>query len=382
MEKYNTDLIIKYITGDDIDNYSIVDLENDKDFMISVIDYTNDSRIYSLCSDELKVNFEFVKYLVLKFANKKEFISNVSEYFFNNAKIRKSIELIELSIIMERLLSKYEEYNFEYKLRNITQYRTDRMAICTSVNSLDKQIEKDFFQNGFWIIYDMYNSSDYIMEYYAEHYLNDIFERDDFSLEKYLHNKYDSSNTIIEMGINTCILNLISSYDKMLGDYVSNHLKLIEYLTKRINRIIKNWDNYIKYDENERYNNMFEMVYEYLENTKCNIGLVSMLYYVSKELGVYEKVKNNFEISELFSILSEINDLYEEDLTNEEDFVIKRKIENELYNSIAYNNVKKIMQDQLLSEEPLELHEIIPNYRGRKKDKCKIIDINKNKSTN
>lgn len=382
MEKYNTDLIIKYITGDDIDNYSIVDLENDKDFMISVIDYTNDSRIYSLCSDELKVNFEFVKYLVLKFANKKEFISNVSEYFFNNAKIRKSIELIELSIIMERLLSKYEEYNFEYKLRNITQYRTDRMAICTSVNSLDKQIEKDFFQNGFWIIYDMYNSSDYIMEYYAEHYLNDIFERDDFSLEKYLHNKYDNSNTIIEMGINTCILNLISSYDKMLGDYVSNHLKLIEYLTKRINRIIKNWDNYIKYDENERYNNMFEMVYEYLENTKCNIGLVSMLYYVSKELSVYEKVKNNFEISELFSILSEINDLYEEDLTNEEDFVIKRKIENELYNSIAYNNVKKIMQDQLLSEEPLELHEIVPNYRGRKKDKCKIIDINKNKNTN
>ena len=65
MKNIDASLIEKYINGDDLGEYSIEQLENDKDFMTSVINYTNDVKMYSLCSDELKKDYEFVKYLVL-----------------------------------------------------------------------------------------------------------------------------------------------------------------------------------------------------------------------------------------------------------------------------------------------------------------------------
>ena len=54
MKNIDASLIEKYINGDDLGEYSIEQLENDKDFMTSVINYTNDVKMYSLCSDELK----------------------------------------------------------------------------------------------------------------------------------------------------------------------------------------------------------------------------------------------------------------------------------------------------------------------------------------
>ena len=51
MEKYSKKMINDYILGNDIKDYSIEELEDDKEFMMLVIGTTNDEKFYNLCSD-------------------------------------------------------------------------------------------------------------------------------------------------------------------------------------------------------------------------------------------------------------------------------------------------------------------------------------------
>ena len=73
MEKINNKLVIDYINGEDIEN--IEALENDFDFMKAVIDKSNDKNFYNLCSNDLKINHDFVLYLIYKFSDNKSFIT-------------------------------------------------------------------------------------------------------------------------------------------------------------------------------------------------------------------------------------------------------------------------------------------------------------------
>ena len=61
---YSKKVIMDYVCGNDIVGYEIEQLENDHRFMIDVIKYTGDKRIYKLCSDKVKNNPDFVKFLV------------------------------------------------------------------------------------------------------------------------------------------------------------------------------------------------------------------------------------------------------------------------------------------------------------------------------
>ena len=73
-KKYDEKLIKAYITGDDIIDFDIDELENDVYFMMQVIDYSDDIKMYSFCGEELKKDYKFVSYLVDKYN------SNVKKY--------------------------------------------------------------------------------------------------------------------------------------------------------------------------------------------------------------------------------------------------------------------------------------------------------------
>ena len=104
MKKIDISLIRKYVNGKDLGEYSIEQLENDKDFMMGVISYTNDTKMYSSCSELVKQDYEFVKYLVLKFKDNSEFITTVADNYVNNTDT--DWERRELNIIMEKVLPK------------------------------------------------------------------------------------------------------------------------------------------------------------------------------------------------------------------------------------------------------------------------------------
>ena len=57
MLKYSASIVEDYIEGNDIEDFDIDELENDRSFMLDVIKKTKDKNFYNLCSDDLKHDY-------------------------------------------------------------------------------------------------------------------------------------------------------------------------------------------------------------------------------------------------------------------------------------------------------------------------------------
>ena len=78
---YPKKLIFDYISGNDINNFNIDALEEDYLFMIDIINYTKDKATYNWCSDVVKNNHEFVKFILTTL---KDDIAILEEYCKEN----------------------------------------------------------------------------------------------------------------------------------------------------------------------------------------------------------------------------------------------------------------------------------------------------------
>ena len=88
---FKEQLIKDYINGEDIKEYTLEELENNYDFMLSVIKYTNDKKIYNLCSKNLKNNYGFIKEIIILFKYDFNFINKIAEIFIENNKPKENI---------------------------------------------------------------------------------------------------------------------------------------------------------------------------------------------------------------------------------------------------------------------------------------------------
>jgi len=120
MNKYDKKIINAYINGEDIEDYTIEELENDSKFMKMVIAKTHDKKMYELCSEELKKDPNFIKYIIMFFNSDKEFICKVMDEFIKTADDIKTFT--ELVILMSKYtkennntINKYEKYIELYK---------------------------------------------------------------------------------------------------------------------------------------------------------------------------------------------------------------------------------------------------------------------------
>ena len=375
MKKIDISLIRKYVNGEDLGEYSIEQLENDKDFMMGVISYTNDTKMYSSCSELVKQDYEFVKYLVLKFKDNSEFITAVADNYLDNTDT--DWERRELNIIMEKVLPK--ELSEKYEMVNETLYFEKRLEV-EIAEVKDSKLET-MIGMGFWIMFDQYNGSDVILDYYANNMIGEIIRDNNINFEKMLHTQFKSSDKITEMGINNYIVNFIGYYDSMLSSYVSTHLDIIKPIANRIKLIQDNWDKYSSVDEIRKYNNMLDMVHEYMGMSDSNMEENEVLYYVAKELGIIEKVKQ-------YDGSKEAEERFEEeygyglyDDCDEEvmDDMVRFEIERNLKERLVYLRVKKIIMNQLFSDKPSDLYSLIddePQSKGT--SRCKIIKLNPN----
>ena len=105
---YSKRIIFDYVFGNDIKDYDIDDLENDYTFMMEVIKYTKDKKMYDLCSENVKLNHEFVKFLIIMFQKDRDFIKKVSNYYLKNRtpninEYRADVEHDEIIILMSNL---------------------------------------------------------------------------------------------------------------------------------------------------------------------------------------------------------------------------------------------------------------------------------------
>ena len=126
---YNLKLINSYINGEDIKGYNIEDLENDPEFMKSVILASNDKEFYNLCSEEVKSDFDFVMFLIDKYSFNAKFIDKVASYFLknsNNESERLSV-VVHTCNLFEKLNDK--ELFAKYRIMFIAKFLTDMIGI-------------------------------------------------------------------------------------------------------------------------------------------------------------------------------------------------------------------------------------------------------------
>ena len=367
MKKIDISLVKKYVNGEDLGEFTSEQLENDKDFMMGVISYTNDIKMYSFCSESVKQNYEFIKYLVLKFKDNSEFITTVADNYLNNTNT--DWESKELSIIMESVLPR--EVAEKYEMINETLYFEKRLEV-EIAEARDSKLES-VIGMGFWLIFDQYNGSDIILDYYAQSMINEIIKDNNINFETMLHSQFKAPNIIDEIGVNNYIINFIGYYDSMLSSYISTHLDLIDNIRNKIKGIQINWDKYKMTDEIKRYNSMFDMVHDYMSISESNMSETDILYYVAEELGIKDKVKYYYNT---YSLEDEFSFDFDEEVMDD---IVKFELGNSLKERLIYLNIRKIMLNQLFSSKPTDLYSIIDVEENKKHDnssKCKIIELN------
>lgn len=378
MKKYSKELINKYIKGENIENYQIEELENNKDFMIQVIKETNDKNIYNLCTEKVKKDYEMVKFMVLTYNGDLNFITDIADKYLKET--GDSLERIELALIMLDLtLKKDNEKATKYKMIVDTIFSSKRLEIeiCKA-----KQNDDDYSREvgmGFWYMFDLYNSSDIVIKYFAKKTIETIFSEYDINLEQLLHSKFKNAKDIDLQGINNYMINFLGMYDHMLSSYISTHIELLSDFSDKISDVINNWKNYDEREERKRYNGMIEQVHNYMENADSIMTETDILYYVARQLGIDEKLAYYDGISnEIYAdIIQGIDIKY---LDNANDDFVTFTINNSIAERKYYLDVKRIMLNSLFGNE--QSKSLITTTNLSKKDKCKILKIDFNNKNN
>ena len=67
MEIIDKELLKKYINGEEFEESLLDSLENNIEFMKAVVEATNDSNIYNVCSNNVRNDANFLVYMINKF---------------------------------------------------------------------------------------------------------------------------------------------------------------------------------------------------------------------------------------------------------------------------------------------------------------------------
>lgn len=365
MKKYNTETVYNYINGEDITDFTLEELESNTNFMIDVINVSTDKNFYNFAEDNVKTDYKFVKFIINKFKEDENLITVAADTYIENQDNEQNY--IELLIIMSNLVKDKNDKNYKkYKFLLEANYSAKRLQIELGKLKIDKEAS-DNLGMGFLIIYDSFNSSQIILDYYAKAIIEDIFEEYDIVLEDYLHQRFNTFEKIEKIGIKKYILDFIAVYDEMLSSYLSSHIYLLEDISKQLDKIKNNWNKYIETKERKKYNEIISKVHEYMEYEAVDyysLSEITLLYLVATNLGIEKTLLKYDSISEEHyqGIMEELS--YELDVS-------KLSFNDRL----NYNNIKKIILDVLKDTQSSSQ---TPEAKTENHKKCKIIKLVKN----
>ena len=102
-KKYDLNLLNNYLKADSIDKYllkngcTIENLEDDFEFMASVINLSYDKKMFVFCSDRLKSSYEMVWFMVNRFSDDRSFVTKiVDSYLKVNSDLEDRIAILRL----------------------------------------------------------------------------------------------------------------------------------------------------------------------------------------------------------------------------------------------------------------------------------------------
>jgi len=312
MKKNNNKLILDYINGNDIVGYDIEELENDYNFMTEVIKLTNDKNMYNLCSNELKNNYEFIKFIVLTFQKDIEFICEVANNYLSKID-KEDITYKELVVLMGSLAKNINNFDlFCYSTKAFAFYIEDKIEteICLQ-HEKDKCFLKQFGM-GFLVVLEEYGSSQIITDFFAKKYIGEIFYKNEYSFEELIHLDCKKFDMIEKIGINNYIINYIRRYDSNLANYLCCHLDNLNTIKKDLELVKSNWNNYMNNLNGNRLDIIYEHVNKYIEEQKtyCFISCFDIVETAMKKLNLLEYFKleeYNYELEDSIKKDNNIN---------------------------------------------------------------------------
>ena len=320
---YSIKTIESYIKGEDIKEYTIEELENDSKFMLMVAFTTNDKNIYNLCSENVKLDYEFVKMMIKRFKNDLSFVCQIANYYLENSNDEENN--LELLIIMRGLTKdkdeKIEQF-LKYSLKLECSYSFYRFMI-SEVKKENKCEDKTSFNNivgmGFFALSEDFGNSELVLNFFAKRFIGEIL--DTINLEKRLHQHFNNFEELEKKGINNYIIDLLNEFDTCLCNYVLSHSYVLEVLRKKFFAIKKKWiffdlrnrelkidwiiyyiQDYVKkHEEDFRFPDCFIIGY-----IAANLNIPELKEYASDMDMEYMKILNIKELNHLNIMLKTI----------------------------------------------------------------------------
>lgn len=247
-------LVSDYINGEDL-NCDVEVLENNPDFMLEVLRLSMDTKMYELCSDTVKNNFNFVVGIINLFSDDNfEFVKRASKKYLESLKPPENmfkvtseeaedrIHAFEVNILVSGLKS---ETNI-FRMNVISTCLRDETRIEAFRKYCNDPEIREKIGIGFLLIIDRYGTSSIIQDFYAKKFLNKIFYYDSSFLEKSIHRRYHNPSGVLEAGINSTIIDIVRENDIMLSDYIMTHPELLAGLRQDISHVVDNWDRYME----------------------------------------------------------------------------------------------------------------------------------------
>ncbi len=236
--EYSVEKVIKYLDNIDGNCTEVKRLENNYIFMMMAINYTSNKKIYSYCSNKVKNNYHFVKFIIRKFSCDIDFINEVARNYLKTQKEEKN--QIELILIMLKLTKNDEKSQVYYEYMSTLFY----LQKLKDLKFVKDNYKKDDSNLGFLLILDEFSDSKIVTYYFARKFINEMIFSE-FDLEKKIHNEFSSFIKLESYSIVDYLLEILFIYDSYLANYTQKNLNVLSDVKKRIDAIKGNWNNYI-----------------------------------------------------------------------------------------------------------------------------------------
>ena len=297
---YDLKLVYDYIWGNDIEGYSIDELENNPDFMLLVLEKSKDKRMYDLCSDLVKSSYLFVRGVIDLFKDDLDFLSVVVNNYFDtltDAEKEQGTRYAELNILMSNLYGKVVN---EFTIGAAGFYEFERQRAKACINAFEDLTMKEESKEGFIITAVEYEDNPIIVDFVSRRMINSALYNGRFdNLEYLVHRRFKSISDFENYGELRFLQDCINSYDCSLATYVFDQSKAEMFdaffgqALKEASGIKYRWPIYM-----DRVNSWRINVFQYdmnrymLENDYFgNLSYQDVASYVAHKLGVKEVFK-------------------------------------------------------------------------------------------
>ena len=310
---YTKKLIYDYIIGNDIDN--LEELESDNNFLFDVLKLSHDITYYSYLDESYRRSYDVIKYMLLNFKDNLDVYQEDADYLLDSLDAE-SLEYKEIIVLIADIDK--DSFN-DYKISRAGFYVTDKVEVGAVQNS-DRELE-ELIGLGFEVVLSKYEDKPLILDYYALCFLYEIFYQDK-NFEEIVHKNIKDKEKLIKIGNTKYLLDYVGNLDYYLKEYLESHLYLLDNLSKDLDLVKNNWDNYIKRINEQRVAIVYQVVDNFAEEYR---GKFYFDIY-----GSLDKIIRRYHLEEVFELDDEIENF---DLKDNE--YLKEKFTSDMNNLIT-----------------------------------------------